>query len=104
MKSRPYNDSLFNLREAYYSVFGSELNKHGLKAVDEEDDQNIRTSKLFSVVYKINILPCLGEYVYYHNGMKIMNEGTSFLQMCIDSNQLEIFEKDNIKQLIDFKW
>ena len=52
---------------------------------------------MFKVQYKINILPMIDEYIVEDDfgNKKIVNEGYSFFERCIDSDQLDIFDVEN---------
>ena len=73
------------------------------------DDENevIDSSKVYKVTYTLNTLPQLGEYVQRDplTGEKtFVNEDVSLMQMCIDADELDIFDSDNFQKLIKFKW
>jgi hypothetical protein len=62
---RPYNDSFFNIRKNYRTVFHEEE----FKSLDDmkenaEDGQPIAidTSKVYKIKYSVNILPGIGLY------------------------------------------
>lgn len=59
LRIRPYNDSLFELKHAHNSIF----NKNNEDLTVKDDDETINSMKIFKVLYKINILPCLGEHI-----------------------------------------
>ena len=57
------------------------------------------------VRYTINLLPMIGEYIVQDsNGKKAINENIDFMGLCEDSDQLDIFETESIKELIQYKW
>mgnify|MGYP003319455570 CR=1 FL=1 len=33
-----------------------------------------------------------------------MNEGVSFFDACVDSDDIEVFDVENMKEYLDFKW
>lgn len=71
---------------------------------DEENKAD--SSKVFKISYKINMLPMLDMYVKHDaNGNKMyINCETKFLEKCIDSDELDIFDVENFQTLVLFKW
>jgi len=60
---------------------------------------------VYKIKYSINTLTQLGEYVHYVDGKKVLaNEGISLLQLCAEADELELFETDELDELITFKW
>ena len=61
---------------------------------------------MFKIKYTINTLSQLGEYVHTDaNGDRtIMNEEESILCLLAESDELSLFETENLEQLITFKW
>ena len=101
---RPYNQSLFKLRDCYREVF-HEPHFEAPKEVNEMGEE-IDTTKMYKITYKINILPMIDEYVTedQYGNKRLVNEGYSFLERCIESEELDIFDVDNFRDLILFKW
>ena len=94
---RPFNDSIFNLRNAYSKIFFEERFADITTNEDEIDSR-----KVYKVNYQINMLPSLGEYMDKHQGL--INEGVSLMDLCCESDELDIFESKNFHDLIKFKW
>jgi hypothetical protein len=55
---RPYNGSIFNIRDAYADVFPEKE----FKAIDVEDSKNVDTSKVYKLQYTLNLLPGMAEH------------------------------------------
>jgi hypothetical protein len=76
--------------------------------MEENDDQDakIDSSKVFKISYQINMLPMLDLYVSEDgDGNKVYhNQSTKFLEKCIDSGDLDIFDVENFQTLVLFKW
>ena len=66
------------------------------------ENVDIDSRKVYKVSYSINMLSSLGEYVSTEKGL--INKGTSLISLCCDSDELDIFESENFKDLILFKW
>jgi hypothetical protein len=58
---RPYNGSLFRLRENYKSVF----NEENFKAIEDmmDEGQAMDMTKVYKIKYCVNLLPAIGEYI-----------------------------------------
>lgn len=98
---RPYNGSIFELRDKYRHIFYEpqfEIN---------DDEDNIDSRKVYKIKYSINTLTQLGEYVIDNNQVgdaKFANIGVSLLSLCASQDELELFETDEFDELISFKW
>lgn len=55
---RPYNGSLFDLREAYESVF----HEPSLQPHTQDELEALGKNQVYKIVYKVNLLPKHGEY------------------------------------------
>jgi len=98
---KPYNGSVFELRDSYHSVFDEAHFQ-----IPNKDLELMDNKRVAKVQYTINMLPSLGEYVVMNaDGSKtLVNENQLLMAHCIDSDELSIFESDNFGQLIQFKW
>lgn len=97
---RAYNGSIFELRKKYSEIFFEDHFQ-----VKEDEEEVIDSSKLYKVSYTVNMLPTLGEYVVEEDdGRRVVNEGVSLINECIESGQLAIFESENFQHVIKFKW
>ena len=86
---RPFNDSIFNLRESYNKIF------HEARFnTDPNQEGELDSSKFYKVSYSLNILPVIGEYCIMnpHGNKKIENEGLNLLEVFNEGNELDIFE------------
>ena len=54
---RPYNGSIFSIRNDYYKVFPEQE----LREIDE-NDKDVDNSKIYKIKYMINLLPSIAEY------------------------------------------
>ena len=76
---RPYNGSLFRIRENYKDVFYEKK----FKPIDEDNDdskEEVDMTKVFKIRYSVNLIPTIGEYIRPENLGKgeeklMMNEG-----------------------------
>lgn len=108
---RPYNDSLFSLRykSTYESIFPGEEFED---IVDEEGNQreDIETNKVYKIKYTVNILPALSEHCvmeYDEEGklQKVLkNEGINIMDVCFNTEELDIFDTGSMIDIIEFKW
>jgi hypothetical protein len=99
MYMRPYNYSIYSIRQHYKTVFPEEE----LDPVEENSD--ISSEKIFKIRYSINLLSMVGQHVVFRKGQKeIMNNQISFLDMCTDTSELDMFSSQGLKDIIEFKW
>lgn len=59
------------------------------------------STKIRKVVYTINLLMQSGMYI---QNDEIVNEDVSLMQLCEETEELEMFETATIQDIIDFKW
>ena len=83
---KPYNGSIFELRDRYLEVFGE----------IPTDVANVQKVKYF-----INILPMVGMYI---ENSKIINPSLSLMQSLGSTEELDIFSSDAIRDIIQYKW
>lgn len=100
---KPYNDSIFKLRNQYHKVF-PELymadNQRKIKKALMMDDDNqnkktkkdIESEKEFKIQYQINLLPSMSE------------EDGLLIQSIALSNDLDIFTCSVVEDMINYKW
>ena len=74
----PYNGTIFTLRKFYNELFGT-ISK-------ETEDQ-----KMFRIIYKLNILPSIANR-------------SNLVEVCGDTEELEIFDTQSMMDLLGFKW
>lgn len=99
----PYNDSIFDLRSNYQQTFG-QLIPECINMNNEEGIQD--TSKMYKVKYQMNMLSMIEMYaVEQEDGsFDYQNPDVSFMELIVDSDQLDIFESNNVQDLIKYKW
>ena len=85
---RPYNESLFLLRYHYKTVFPESEFDSEIKIGGEID-----MGKVYKIKYQVNLLPQIGEYIKQDEkgNSKTMNEGKSFMTLCKETSELNIF-------------
>ena len=110
---RPYNDSIFNIRENYKVVFHEEefrsiddMSKNG---EEEVKIGSIDTSKVYKIKYSVNLLPIIGEHIIdkdekNDNDKTYLNSDVNFMGLLNETEELEIYETQTIQELIQFKW
>lgn len=103
--SRPYNDSLFQIRYNYRQVFHE---KEFLPIEDQaNDDDKIDSSKVYKIRYSCNLLPQVGFHIRKNpisGEHEYVNTDVPFMQLLNESEELEIFGTDTITELLHFKW
>jgi len=82
------------------------LQNINLPGLQEEKEESDSRAKGFKIIYKVNMLPIIDEYVIEDDrGYKeFVNEGQSLLDACCDSDEIEIFDVKNMQDYLDFKW
>jgi hypothetical protein len=96
---KAYSGSIFDLRFNYKKIYYED---HFLP-MEELDSKDFDSTKIKKVVYTINLLLQAGMYIQGPDNEKV-NEEVSLMQLCTDSEELEIFETDALKDIIGFKW
>jgi hypothetical protein len=98
---RPYNDSIFNIRENYKVVFHEEefrsiddMSKNG---EEEVKIGSIDTSKVYKIKYSVNLLPIIGEHIIdkdeKNGGEKTyLNSDVNFMGLLNETEELVIYE------------
>jgi hypothetical protein len=100
MYMRPYNESIYSIRQHYETVFPEE------EFAPLGDNPDISSEKIFKIRYSINLLSMVGQHVRFgKKGEKIIvNKQISFLDMCTDTSELEMFQAQGLIDIIEFKW
>ena len=100
---KPYNDSIFKLRNNYSEIFAGD-DFAPLEDEDEEDGgqgkpKKYDSGKIYKIQYSVNLLPMLGLFVETetdpYSGEKtvdIVNPETNFLGKCSEAEEIEMFE------------
>lgn len=104
---RGYNNSIFQLRYDYLTIFPdipSIFNE------DDGEDVDIDQNKVYKITYSINILPQIGEYIKEGTDddgnahKEFINSENNLMGLINETEELEIFGAKTIQQLIQFKW
>lgn len=70
-----------------------------------DSSEEISSEKIFKIRYSINLLSMVGQHVKFVKGKKvIMNKEISFLDMCTDTSELDMFGSQALEEIIEFKW
>jgi hypothetical protein len=96
---RPYNDSIFNLRDSYRIVFPEKE----FASIDELGEKKVDNSKVYKIKYSINILASVCKYIRndQETGAKeVVNPDVYFMALCTSSEELDIFETTSLSDLI----
>lgn len=118
---RPYNGSLFTVHENYKTCFPEKefekLNDDGALNSSSNDSSALASlmnmmsfskvdkSKIFKIKYDLNLIPQIGSYIRVRGGVnEYINENTSIMKLCTESNEFEIFNSPTINDYIQFKW
>mmetsp|Transcript_797 Transcript_797/g.992 ORF Transcript_797/g.992 Transcript_797/m.992 type:complete len:305 (+) Transcript_797:467-1381(+) len=102
---RPYNDSIYVLRRKYKSVF-KEKEFEDIHESEDGVQKDISSDKIYKIKYSIILLPLIGQHIGYdaEGNKELQNDSVSFLGLCTDSDELEIFECNSLNEMIEFKW
>lgn len=102
---RPYNESLFKVRDHYRKVF-YEPEFRSIDEIIKENPEKFDMTKVYKIKYQVNLLPSIGEYIVQaeDGAQSQVNEGMSIMSLCKDTEELEIFSTASVQQLIEFKW
>ena len=97
---RPFNGSIFALRQSYQTIFPEEdlFGEIG----DGED-----TSKVYKINFHVNILPSLCEHYTTHyktREEKFNEQEFSLLNECCALEENTVFGSESISELIEYKW
>ena len=98
---RPYNESLFQIRKHYRTVFPEDEFKTLQEQKEENEGEEIDVDKVFKIKYSINILPGVGEYIIdsdpENGGHKtLVNTTANLLGLISGTEELSIFETKTI--------
>lgn len=104
---RPYNDSIFAIREHYRKVFHEDefRSMDDMKDDEGENGGPIDTSKVYKIKYSVNILPGIGQYIIdkdpeNKNQKTFFNTDVSFMGLLNQTEELAVFQTSTIQQLI----
>jgi hypothetical protein len=106
--SKPYNGSVFDIRykRTYTSLFPE------IEEMNDEDnvDETGKKRQIYKIKYTVNLLPRLASHIEYiedDNGVERkteVNGGICIMYLCVFFAELDVFDTDSIRELIDFKW
>jgi hypothetical protein len=102
---RPYNHSIFSIRQHYLTTFPEASFER-----PEEGQDRIDTSKIFKINYTCNLLP----YICSHLELKPdkfgkmtetwVNDSYDVLDILSNCSEWSVFKTKAVKDLIRFKW
>lgn len=102
---RPMNESIFQIRKHYRTVFPEDE----FAIMDDEDNQS--SGKMFKIKYSVNLLPKVGAYYFKKKDpytgkwdSYVKNEDVNILGCMCEGDEIEIFNTDCVKDVIEFKW
>jgi len=102
---RPYNESIFNIRQHYKTVFPEEEFDPSEK---EDGTSKVADSgKIYKIRYTINLLPILGNHILVDPVTKErheVNADTKLMSTCTESEELSLFNAPSLQDVIQFKW
>jgi len=88
---RPYNGSIFHLRDAYRNIFPEKR----FKPISDDAD----STKVFKVNYYINLLPTIGVHNEYSTEQKkdiLVVPEYNIMQLFTDSEELDIYQSESL--------
>ena len=92
---RPYNGSIFSIRNEYSNVFP----ERALKEIDENGG-DVDNSKVFKISYTVNLLPSIAEHREViglgRDEDKLLNANISLPDMLNNSDELALFKTSAI--------
>ena len=104
---RPYNGSIFDIRNHYRTVFNDKQFE-----IPEEDEveEGAESGKVYKITYILNTLSQLSEFCKIDDSiggsgvLELENPDVSLLSLVSVSDEQELFVTDGIDELITFKW
>jgi hypothetical protein len=93
---RAYNGSFFDIRNSYSLVFPDILPMEQQKKEFGENEHNhLDKQKIYKIKYSINLLAQIDMYVVEENNKKLLvNEGISLMNLCGETDELDIFDTE----------
>jgi hypothetical protein len=87
------DDGALNSSANDSSALASLMNMMSFSKVDK--------SKIFKIKYDLNLIPQIGSYIRVRGGVnEYINENTSIMKLCTESNEFEIFNSPTINDYI----
>jgi hypothetical protein len=100
---KPYNGSFFNIRYKYREIFSEAEFDYMENIKDEAGGMDNR--KVYKIKYSVNLLAQIGQHFEEDLDMNdLTNEHISLMQLCSENDELEKFQCDSLRQLIEYKW
>ena len=103
---RAYNGSLFEIRSQYRNIF----TEPRFELPDENLAQEVSSTKMYKISYKLNILQFVNEYIEQPDPekplqkQKFVNKHISLMDHCTESPELNLFISNALVHVLDFKW
>ena len=107
---RPYNESIFNIRQHYTTVFPEPDFEEATNEDGSMKDQSIDSSKIYKIKYSINLLPQIGAHIMTETigentqTKRLVNQDIAFMGIIAKMEELDVFNTEAMQNLIDFKW
>ena len=61
--------------------------------------------KVYKIKYSVNLLAQIGQHFEMEDDeIKIANTHIRLMQLCSDNDELEKFQSESVRQLIEYKW
>jgi hypothetical protein len=101
-RNRPYNESLFSLRQHYRTTY-PESTFDRLPDQDEmsKTGEQLDSSRILKIDYSVNLLPSICRFI---DGDKMHNPEVDIMSILKSSPEIEIFNTEPWIQFIRFKW
>ena len=106
---RACNENIFLIENFYSTVFP----ENEFKSIEDylSPEDTISHTKIHKIKYVINLLPTLSrhfekdECIYTKNiRYNLVNPDVNLLEMCVSSDEMDMYETNSLKQYINFKW
>jgi len=80
---KPFNGSIFDLRDSYEIVFPNLGNSKDADISKVGDSENLEKKTMYKINYRLNMLPNIGIHINNDNGNKVTkNADISIMQLC----------------------
>jgi hypothetical protein len=111
---RAFNENIFMIRKHYKTVFPEEefdpMNDDE-GGSDKQKSKKYDSSKVYKIKYSINMLPYIGTYLLKdvdpytkEETRTIANDDVNLLNLCCESDEIEMFSSESLMDCIEFKW
>ena len=99
---RPFNGSIFKLRECYSKVFPEE--EFAPLNTVEQESSSVDLSKIYKIRYSVNLLPIVGQHIIdrdFYTGKKLekkqINDEINLMGFFEESEELEIYNTEIVQ-------